>query len=179
VIELKSTHCQGATLTTRTPFGRQREHAMYQRILVPVDGSATSNAGLAEAVKLAKLTGAQLRLMHVVDESPFLMSAEGMAAISTDMLGLLREGGERILEAGRAIAVGQGVAVDTKLYDGLSGRLSDCVTEQVTQWHADLIVLGTHGRRGVGRMLLGSGAEQVSRTATVPVLLVRASEPPA
>jgi nucleotide-binding universal stress UspA family protein len=153
--------------------------AMYQRILVPVDGSETSNAGLAEAVKLAKLTGAQLRLVHVVDETPFLMSAEGMAAISTDVLGLLREGGERILEAARAYVVGQGVAADTKLYDGLSNRLSDCVNEQVAQWNADLIVLGTHGRRGVGRMLLGSGAEQVARTATVPVLLVRARPPAA
>ncbi len=146
---------------------------MYQRILVPVDGSETSNAGLAEAVKLAKLTGAQLRLMHVLDETPFLMSAEGMAAISVDLLGLLREGGERVLEAARAYVIEHGVAADTRLYEGLGGRLADCVNEQVVQWGADLIVLGTHGRRGVGRLLLGSGAEQVARTATVPVLLVR------
>lgn len=152
---------------------------MYQRILVPVDGSDTSNAGLAEAVKLARLTGAQLRLLHVVDESPFLMSAEGMAAISTDVLGLLREGGARILDKARAYAVDKGVAADTLLYDGLTGRLADCVAEQVQQWRADLIVLGTHGRRGVGRMLLGSGAEQVARTATVPVLLVRQPASPA
>ena len=152
---------------------------MYQRILVPVDGSETSNAGLAEAVKLAKLTGAQLRLMHVIDESPFLMSGEGMAAISTDVLGLLRESGAHVLEQARALVAGQGVAVDTKLFDGITARLCDCVTEQVAQWHADLIVLGTHGRRGVGRMLLGSGAEQVARTATVPVLLVRSPAPPA
>ena len=147
---------------------------MYERILVPVDGSETSNAGLAEAIKLAKLTGAQLRLVHVVDESPFLLSAEGMAAISTDVLALLREGGQRILEDGRARAVAQGVAVDTQLYDGIASTLADCVAEQVQRWRADLIVLGTHGRRGVGRMFLGSGAEQVVRTATVPVLLVRA-----
>ena len=151
---------------------------MYQRILVPVDGSETSNAGLAEAVKLAKLTGAQLRLMHVIDESPFLMSAEGMAAVSTDVLGLLREGGERVLVQARDMVAAQGIAVDTKLYDGIAGRLSDCVAEQVAQWRADLIVLGTHGRRGVGRMLLGSGAEQVARTATVPVLLVRSPDAP-
>lgn len=151
---------------------------MYQRILVPVDGSDTSNAGLAEAIKLAKLTGGQLRLMHVVDESPFLLSAEGMAAISTDVLGLLRQGGERILEQARNLVVAQKVAVDTKLYDGVTSRLSDCVNDQVAQWQADLIVLGTHGRRGVGRMLLGSGAEQVAREATVPVLLVRAPASP-
>lgn len=147
---------------------------MYQRILVPVDGSETSKAGLAEAVKLARLTGAQLRLVHVVDESPFLLSAEGMAAVSTDVLALLREGGQRILDEARTYVVGQGVAVDTALYDGLASRLADCVGEEVQGWHADLVVLGTHGRRGVGRVLLGSGAEQVARNSRVPVLLVRA-----
>lgn len=146
---------------------------MYQRILVPVDGSATSKAGLAEAVKLARLTGAQLRLIHVVDESPFLLSAEGLAAVSTDVLALLREGGERILEEARGYVAAQGIAVDAKLFDGLSSQLADCVAGEVQQWHADLVVLGTHGRRGVGRMLLGSGAEQVARTSRVPVLLVR------
>lgn len=146
---------------------------MYERILVPVDGSETSNAGLAEAIKLAKLTGAQLRLVHVVEESPFLLSAEGMAALSTDVLALLREGGERILEDARARVVTAGIAVDTRLYEGIMSRLSDCVGQEVQEWRADLIVLGTHGRRGVGRVLLGSGAEQVARTATVPVLLVR------
>ncbi len=147
---------------------------MYQRILVPVDGSETSRAGLAEAVKLARLTGAQVRLVHVVDESPFLLSAEGMAAVSTDVLGLLREGGQRILDDARSYVAGQGVAVDTALYDGLASRLSDCVGQEAQNWHADLVVLGTHGRRGVGRVLLGSGAEQVVRTSRVPVLLVRA-----
>lgn len=147
---------------------------MYQRILVPVDGSETSKAGLAEAVKLARLTGAQIRLIHVVDESPFLLSAEGMAAVATDLLALLREGGQRILDEARADVVAQGVAVDTALYDGLASRLSDCVDDEVQRWNADLVVLGTHGRRGVGRMVLGSGAEQVARTSRVPVLLVRA-----
>ena len=67
----------------------------------------------------------------------------------------------------------QGVQVDTLLFDNVSNRLCDTVLEQVKKWGADLIVIGTHGRRGVGRMLLGSDAEQVVRTAPVPVLLVR------
>lgn len=147
---------------------------MYQRILVPVDGSETSNAGLDEAIKLAKLTGAQLRLMHVIDESPLLLSAEGMAALSADVFTLLREGGERVLEDTRERVVAAGIAADTKLYEGVAARLSDCVAEEVREWAADLIVIGTHGRRGVGRFLLGSGAEEIVRSATVPVLLVRA-----
>jgi nucleotide-binding universal stress UspA family protein len=147
---------------------------MYQRILVPVDGSPTSSAGLDEAIALAKLTGARLRLVHVVDEMPFVMSAEGYGAMSSDVLGLLKEAGEKILAESRRRVEGKGVAVDAVLFESLSGRLSDRVAEQTKEWKADLLVLGTHGRRGVRRMLLGSDAEQIIRTATVPVLLVRA-----
>ena len=149
---------------------------MYQRILVPVDGSPTSSAGLDEAIMLAKLTGARLRLVHVVDEMPFVMSAEGYGAMSSDVLGLLKEAGEKILAESRQRVEAKGIAVDAVLFDSLSGRLSDRVAEQSKEWGADLIVLGTHGRRGVQRMLLGSDAEQIIRTATVPVLLVRAPE---
>jgi len=150
---------------------------MYQRILVPVDGSATSNAGLAEAIKLAKLTGARVRVLHVVDEMPFLMSANGYAAMPGDVFTLLKEAGQAVLEAARATVDAAGVPVDAALFDSLSGRLCDRVAEQVQKWGADVIVLGTHGRRGVGRMLLGSDAEQILRTAAVPVLLVRGTAP--
>lgn len=152
---------------------------MYERILVPVDGSPTSNAGLREAVRVAKLTGAQIRLIHVVDDMPFVMSAEGYAAITADVLNLVREAGEGILAAARDSVKAAGVAVDTVLKDSLSGRLCDLVSEEARTWKADLIVLGTHGRRGVGRLLLGSDAEQVLRQAPVSVLLVRAPTPPA
>jgi nucleotide-binding universal stress UspA family protein len=66
-----------------------------------------------------------------------------------------------------------GVAVETELYESYSGRVSDLVIAKAREWGAQLIVLGTHGRRGVGRMLLGSDAEQVLRQSPVPVLLVR------
>jgi nucleotide-binding universal stress UspA family protein len=65
--------------------------------------------------------------------------------------------------------------VDSVLDDTLGGRISDRVLAQAQQWPAQLIVIGTHGRRGVGRLLLGSDAEQVLRQAPVPVLLVRAA----
>lgn len=149
---------------------------MYQRILVPVDGSPTSNCGLAEAIKVAKLTGAQVRLLHVVDEMPFAMSGEGYGAMATDVLTLLREAGEAILQQGRTLVKDNGIAVDAVLFDSLAGRLCDRVVEQVKAWHADLVVLGTHGRHGVKRALLGSDAEQILRTSPVPVLLVRAPE---
>ena len=150
---------------------------MYQRILVPVDGSPTSNAGLAEAIKLAKLTGARVRVLHVVDEMPFLMSGDGYAAMSGDIFTMLKEAGRAVLEQARLMVHAAGIPVEATLFDSLSGRLCDRVAEQVQAWGADVIVLGTHGRRGVGRMLLGSDAEQIVRTATVPVLLVRGTPP--
>jgi len=151
---------------------------MYQRIIVPVDGSLTSNAGLAEAVKLAKLTGARLLLLHVVDDMPMMMSAEGLTAMSGDIFTILKEGGEKVLEQARVAVASQGLAVDTKLLESLNGRLCDHVNQQVTGWKADLIVLGTHGRRGASRWLLGSDAEQVLHSAAVPVLLIRAEAVP-
>ena len=150
---------------------------MYQRILVPVDGSPTSNAGLAEAIQLARLTGARLRLVHVVDEMPFAMGAEAYGAVWADVLTLLREAGEQILADGSRRALEAGVAADTAIFDSPGRRVSDYVLEQARSWPADLVVIGTHGRRGVGRWLMGSDAEQVARSAPVPVLLVRSATP--
>lgn len=147
---------------------------MYQRILVPVDGSPTSRRGLQEAIKLARLTGARLRLMHVVDELALASGLEAATMMTGEMMQLLREGGARLLAKERARAEKAGVATDSVLADSLAGRICDQVVDQARAWRADLIVLGTHGRRGVGRMLLGSDAEMIVRLATVPVLLVRA-----
>lgn len=149
---------------------------MYQRILVPIDGSATSTLGLDEAIKLAQLTGASLRLIHVSDALTFATGFETYAAYAADVIPRLKEAGEQILEQGRIRVAASGVKVDTLLLDGMVTRVSDLVVDQAKAWDADLIVIGTHGRRGVGRWLLGSDAEQIVRMAPVPVLLVRALE---
>jgi len=151
---------------------------MYQRILVPVDGSDTSRRGLDEAIKLAMLSGARLRLLHVVDEVSAAMGMADMGAVSADVFRLLKEGGEQLLAQAKAVVVAQRLEVDTVLVEGFAGRLCDQVLEQAQAWGADLIVLGSHGRRGVGRLVLGSDAEQIIRTAQVPVLVVRAPATP-
>jgi nucleotide-binding universal stress UspA family protein len=148
---------------------------MYQKILVPVDGSATSARGLAEAIALARLSGGQLRLLHVVDELSFALGAEGFAGYTGDIFALLREGGAQILADARAQVEAAGLRVDTVLRDNTSGRVSDLVVAEARTWPADLIVIGTHGRRGAGRLFMGSDAEQVLRQAPVPVLLIRAA----
>ena len=147
---------------------------MYERILVPVDGSPTSSRGLDEAIKLAKLTSAHLRLVHVVDGLTF---ATGYEVYTGDLVGLMKEAGEKILGAALARAKAGGVVAETYLHEAFGGRVSDVIVEQARVWNADLIVLGTHGRRGVRRLLIGSDAEQILRAASVPVLLARAPEP--
>lgn len=149
---------------------------MYTHILVPLDGSPTSDRGLEEAVKLAKLTGARLRLVHVVDDLIYATGMDNVGAMTADLIALVRGDGERLLKTGQARVAASGVPVETALFDSFTGRVCDLVVAEATKWPADLIVLGTHGRRGVGRLFMGSDAEQIVRLATVPVLLVRASE---
>lgn len=146
---------------------------MYERILVPVDGSPTSNLGLAEAIKLGKLTGARLLLLHAVDIAAVSVTPEAAAATPA-LFDAMRDAGTEILARARATAETAGARVETVLVDTLVGRVSDLVVEQAKSWRADLIVIGTHGRRGVSRLLIGSDAEQVVRASPVPVLLVRA-----
>ena len=145
---------------------------MYQRILVPVDGSPTSILGLAEAIELAKLTGASLRLVHVLDR-PAFVDDEIYAAV--DVFAVLREAGERLLQQMTSRVLAAGVDASVFLSEVLPGRVCDVVMEQAKAFDADLIVLGSHGRRGLGRLFLGSDAEQIVRIATVPVLLVRST----
>jgi nucleotide-binding universal stress UspA family protein len=149
------------------------EPAMYQRILVPIDDSTTSLRGLDEALSLAKLTGATLRLVHVVDELKYVTGFETFATYSGDLVPLMAEAGRQLLEQGRVRAQRAGIVAESALFTSLAGRVSDIVVEQAKAWKAELIVIGTHGRHGVTRALLGSDAEQVLRIAPVPVLLVR------
>lgn len=146
---------------------------MYQRILVPTDGSSTSEKALTEAIALARLSGGRIRLLHIVDALPVVAVADGFASYAAEILPLLREGGQQILERENRRVTAAGVGVEATLREVIAGRVCDLVQEEAASWQADLIVIGTHGRRGVQRLLLGSDAEQVLRTATVPVLLVR------
>jgi nucleotide-binding universal stress UspA family protein len=148
---------------------------MYKRILVPVDGSETSNKAAVAALQLAREAGGRVRLVHVLDELAYLTGYE----YSADLLAVARDYAKKVLDDALAMAQSAGVPADTKLMEVPGGRLGELVAEEARSWDADLVVVGTHGRRGVGRVLLGSGAEQVLRLAPVPVLAVRSTEPKA
>jgi len=143
----------------------------YKRILVPIDGSATSKFGLKEALKLARTPGARLRLLHVVDESPILSLPEAGYAIDTVIEDLKRSGKALLANVAKSVAA-QGAKCETGLIESMGMRVADQITSDAKRWRADLIVIGTHGRRGMQRLLMGSDAELVVRNTTIPVLLV-------
>lgn len=149
---------------------------MYKRILIPVDGSDTSNKALVAALQLAKDAGGRVRLVHVVDELAYLTGYGQYGGYSGDPIKVMRETGAKILDDGMAIAHAAGVEADNMLFDNFGERLAEVIADAAKRWGANLIVVGTHGRRGVGRMLLGSGAEQIIRLAPVPILVVRSGE---
>jgi nucleotide-binding universal stress UspA family protein len=149
---------------------------MYRKILVPVDGSRTSERGLEEAIKLAKGQKATLVIFHVVDETAVAYGTGIVPLYIDEMLDLLRKGGRRILAGAEARVRARGVKLKSVLVEKFAGPVADSIVAQAKRQRADLIVIGTHGRRGITRLVMGSDAEGVVRRSPVPVLLVRSRE---
>jgi nucleotide-binding universal stress UspA family protein len=145
---------------------------MYKKILVPVDGSEPSMRGLREAIKLAKSQGSQLQLVHVVNEL-VLTATETPPVYMDKVVAALRAEGKAILRKAEDVVREDGLEPQSVLLESIGGRAADLIVEQARQWTADVIVIGTHGRRGLRRLALGSDAELVVRSSPVPVLLVR------
>jgi nucleotide-binding universal stress UspA family protein len=150
---------------------------MYKRILVPVDGSATSMAGLRQAIGLAKQDRARLRLVHIVDMR-FVAQAPGGILISETVFDSMRNAGRKVLAKAQALARSAGVNADTAMRETFGERVATGIVAEARKFRADLVVIGTHGRRGFSRAVLGSDAEEVVRSTRVPVLLVRAKGAP-
>jgi nucleotide-binding universal stress UspA family protein len=149
---------------------------MYKRILVPVDGSPTSNKALTAALQLARDAGGRVRLVYVVDEMAYVTGYDAYSGYSSELIRIAQEVGTKILDDAMAIAQAAGVEADQVLFEKFGEHLGKTVANAAKLWSADLIVVGTHGRRGVGRLFLGSGAEQIIRLAPIPVLVVRSEE---
>lgn len=146
---------------------------MYQRIFVPIDGSATSERALKEAISLADNT-AQLRLVYVLEEI-YPLDGEGFAFIDYAALQeAVRHTGERTLTQALKTAQKSGKKAETALLEAGGKRIANVLASDARDWQADMIVIGTHGRTGLNRMLLGSVAEGLVRVASIPVLLIRA-----
>ncbi len=145
---------------------------MYSKILVPIDGSAASTAGLSEAIRIAKSQGSRIRLLHIVNDV-ILENGYGSGVYATDALEVLRRAGQGVVDAALASAQREGVKAESILLESVAESAADLIIGQAKSWSADLIVMGTHGRRGLARLVMGSDAESVVRSTTIPVLLVR------
>ncbi|MDT3705557.1 MAG: universal stress protein [Thiobacillus sp.] len=145
---------------------------MFNRILVAVDASETGDRALEAAIGLASTPQAILRIVHVIDTTNLNM--EGEVFEPPDLLERLTQRGQSILDKAETAAKAAGVAVETGLIkiETLSQRIAEAIANDAEAWSADLIVVGTHGRRGLKRLFLGSVAEGTARLATRPVLLI-------
>jgi nucleotide-binding universal stress UspA family protein len=151
--------------------------SLYSKILVPIDGSATAERGLQEAMALARDLNAGLVLLHAVDIYPSVLEMSSAPAFQ-ETRHLILQAGEKVLEQARRRVAEGGIAVEAVLRETTMQRVADVVAEEATNRRCGLIVMGTHGRRGFNRLALGSDAELVARYAPVPVLLVRQDAPP-
>lgn len=147
-------------------------HATFRRILAAIDGSSISRHALREAVLLAKDQHACLRIVQVVDLAPLYEAEASGIDVSVAEQALLREAESELAKAAD-VARHAGVASETALLPIYGSGIGEAIVADARGWPADLIALGTHGRHGIQRMILGSVADSVARSSPVPVLLVR------
>ncbi|HNQ05370.1 MAG TPA: universal stress protein [Thiobacillaceae bacterium] len=147
---------------------------MYKRILVAVDGSPHADVALRHAVELARDCQAELTVLHVQDTTWMLAGSE-FALDTTQINEARRQVGEGILDRARQLAQTAGVQARLQLVqtDTPARSVADVIAGEAAAWPADLVVVGTHGHRGLRHLLLGSVAEGVARISAMPVLFVR------
>jgi nucleotide-binding universal stress UspA family protein len=147
---------------------------MYRRILVPVDGSATSKLGLRHALGLAKDQHARIRVMNVLDDLALAPMLDGYPVDITMLIDSMKASGDKALDEAIGLAQKAGVNAERAMVEGRGHLVSDTILADAKKFRADVIVMGTHGRRGLNRLLMGSDAERVLRESHVPVLLISA-----
>jgi nucleotide-binding universal stress UspA family protein len=152
---------------------------MFKNILVPFDGSSIAEGGLRLALGEASREHARLTLLYVLNVHT-AMSQMQMASPSLYHRHLegMRLHGKEVLEQARIIAVGEGIEARIVLREAEVRRAADAICEEAAQGY-DVVIMGTHGRRGLDRLVNGSDAESVARSCPVPVLLVPAASSPA
>jgi nucleotide-binding universal stress UspA family protein len=139
-----------------------------KQILVPIDFSDGSSRAVTQAVELARALGASIELFHSY-QLPVFALPDSSVALSPTYVADLTDRAQKELDRHRDELVSEGLSVTTKL---LEGNPADSIVERANTINALMIVIGTHGRSGFRRFLLGSVTERVVRTATVPVLTV-------
>ena len=146
---------------------------MYTCILVPIDGSGVAERALDEAIALARHLGSTLHVFNVVDARMLVAEVLGYAA-PEQLVEDWRIAGEMLVPEAIKRARSHGVAAQGRVSCDPSLQVHEAILREARSTAAELVVMGTHGRRGLARLTLGSDAELVLRESPVPVLLVRA-----
>ncbi len=147
---------------------------MYQRILVATDGSTLSKKAVASAIAMAQLTGAELVALKVVPRYPQSYFEGGLALPASDIARVEKqwaEHGQAVVDAVSKSATSKGVKV--KAVTAKSDVVSEAIIATAKKHKCDLIVMASHGRKGIKRLLLGSETQQVLTHSHVPVLVLR------
>jgi len=146
---------------------------MFKKILVALDGSDTANLALKEAITIAKEGNSMVRGVFVVDA--YHVTPEVEFITTQEVIDSMRSEAKVILEKSKKKLDLAGIKSDTKILetDASEGRIAEVIAREAKNWSANLIVVGTHGRRGFSHFLLGSVAESIIRVTTKPVLLIR------
>lgn len=148
---------------------------MYKNIFVAIDDSPTSQKALAEAIQIARIQAAHLCIAHAADESLLAQHGMGLGSyIDVERTKTaIRDTARNLLETAAATATAAGIVAETRLLEATDKRVAEQIAAGAEAFGADLIVIGTHGRRGFARLLVGSVAENLLRIATTSLLLVR------
>jgi len=144
---------------------------MFQHILIPVDGSNTAMTAVAKAAGLAKAFGSKVTALYVVDPYPFTGVGADFAYGQSQYLSAATAEANTALDAAKAALEEAGVPVATLVGEGHA--VHDGIVRAAEAAGADLIVMGSHGRRGLEKLVLGSVTQRVLGVAKVPVLVVR------
>lgn len=143
---------------------------MFDKILLPTDGSDLTDTAAERAIALAKLTGAGLHAVFVAEPYPYAGIGTANTAGYQEYLADSHAHGISALERITAMAKVPGVALTTETVEG---RPAESIVETARRCGADLIVMGSHGRTGVARALLGSVAGKVVGLSPIPVMIVK------
>lgn len=146
---------------------------MYSRILVAVDGSDSSLHALRKAIELAKGLSATLRVIHVVEMGWLPVGIDPGVDVEA-MTAARRKAAETVMSTVREIVQASGYEAETAVLETQTPaqHVVVAIMDEISRWAAKLLVIGTHGRRGFKSLLLGSVAEQMTRLAPIPLLLI-------
>ena len=143
----------------------------FNHILVPIDGSETSMLAVSKASGLALAFGSRITLIHVIDNYPFIGVGADYALGQNEYLAAATASANAALARGVAALAAEGLHSDQRVIDG--HVVHEGIVDTAIAIAADLIVMGSHGRSGIEKLLLGSVTQRVLQDARVPVLVVK------